>query len=329
MAAEICAWKKPDMKEIQNVTIVGAGTMGHSLAQVFAQSGYKVRLNDVQEEILSKAKGMIAANLQTLVELGFLEQKDAAATLSRILTTPQIEEAGRDADFVIEAIIEDQDAKKEIFKTLDRICPDPAILASNTSYLDIFKFVETRRPDKVLITHWFAPPHIVPLVEIVHGPQTSSETIQAIKALMIKVGKMPIVISKFLPGFIANRLQSALSREVLFLLDNGYATPEDIDKATKTSFGLRMPIVGLVKRFDFAGLDFSQKVLRNHQYEPPQGMDRSPSIDRLVSQGKLGVKTGAGFYEYGGRSTEEIMRERDIKLIKLREFLKDLGEAPE
>jgi len=189
--------------------------------------------------------------------------------------------------------------------------------------------VETRRPDKVLITHWFAPPHIVPLVEIVHGSQTSSETIQAIKALMIKVGKMPIVISKFLPGFIANRLQSALSREVLFLLDNGYATPEDIDKATKTSFGLRMPIVGLVKRFDFAGLDFSQKVLRNHQYEPPQGMDRSPSIDRLVSQGKLGVKTGAGFYEYGGRSTEEIMRERDIKLIKLREFLKDLGEAPE
>ena len=314
------------MKEIQNVTIVGAGTMGHSLAQVFAQRGYKVRLNDVQEEILSKAKRLIAANLQTLVELGFLEQEDAAATLSRILTTSRIEEAGRDADFVIEAITEDQNAKKEIFKILDRICPRPAI---NTSYLDIFKFVETRRPDKVLITHWFAPPHIVPLVEIVHGSQTSSETIQAIKALMIKVGKMPIVISKFLPGFIANRLQSALSREVLFLLDNGYATPEDIDKATKTSFGLRMPIVGLVKRFDFAGLDLSQKVLRNHQYEPPQGMDRSPSIDRLVSQGKLGVKTGGGFYEYGGRSTEEIMRERDIKLIKLREFLKGLGEMPE
>jgi 3-hydroxyacyl-CoA dehydrogenase len=181
LAAEICAWKKSDMKEIQNVTIVGAGTMGHSLAQVFAQSGYKVRLNDVQEEILSKAKGLIAANLQTLVELGFLEQKDAAATLSRILTTPRIEEAGRDADFVIEAIIEDQNAKKEIFKTLDRVCPDPAILASNTSYLDIFKFVETRRPDKVLITHWFAPPHIVPLVEIVHGSQTSSETIRQSK----------------------------------------------------------------------------------------------------------------------------------------------------
>jgi 3-hydroxybutyryl-CoA dehydrogenase len=316
-------------KEIRNVTIVGAGTMGHSLAQVFAQSGCTVWLNDVQENILSKAKSLIASNLKTLAELGIFPGKEVAPALGRVRTTTRIEEAGREADFVIEAIIEDVDAKKEMFATLDRVCPAQTILASNTSYLDIFKFVETRRPDKVLITHWFAPPHIVPLVEIVRGPQTSPETVQVVKDLMIKAGKKPIVISKFLPGFIANRLQSALNREVLFLMDNGYATPEDIDEATKTSFGLRMPIVGLVKRFDFAGLDLSQKVLRNRQYEPPQGMDRSPSIDRLVSQGKLGVKTGGGFYEYGGRSTEEIMRERDIKLIKLREFLKGLGEMPQ
>ena len=222
--------------------------------------------------------------------------------------------------------MEDAAVKKEMFATLDRFCPGHAILASNTSYLDIFKFVETRRPDKVIITHWFAPPHIVPLVEIVRGPQTSAETVEAVKDLMIRVGKKPIVISKFLPGFIANRLQSALNREVLFLLDNGYAGPEDIDEATKASFGLRMPIVGLVKRFDFTGLDLTQKVLRNRQYTPPPDIDRSPSVDRLVAQGKLGVKTGSGFYEYGGRSSEEIMKERDIKLIKLRELLKELGE---
>ena len=316
-------------KEIRNITIMGAGTMGHSLAQVFAQSGYTVWLNDINETILSKAKSLITSNLKTLVELGVFPEKEMAPALGRIRTTARIEEAGRETDFVIEAIVEDVAAKKEVFRTLDMVCPARTILASNTSYLDIFKFVETRRPDKVLITHWFAPPHIVPLVEIVLGPQTSQETAQVIKDLMMKVGKKPIVISKFLPGFIANRLQSALSREVLFLLDNGYATPEDIDEATKTSFGLRMPIVGLVKRMDFAGLDLSQKVLRNRQYEPPQGMDRSPSIDRLVSQGRLGVKTGSGFYEYEGRSTEEIMRERDIKLIKLREFLKNLGEMPQ
>lgn len=314
------------LNEIRNVTIVGAGTMGHSLAQVFAQAGFAVLLNDVKPEILEKAGSLIASNLKTLVELRLISEEDAAAAGNRIRTTASLEEAGREADFVIEAVVEDAGVKKEMFAALDRICPAHAILASNTSYLDIFKFVETGRPDKVVITHWFAPPHIVPLVEIVRGPRTSAETVEKMKDLMIRAGKKPIVISKFLPGFIANRLQSALNREVLFLLDNGYAGAEDLDEATKASFALRMPILGLVKRFDFTGLDLTQKILRNRQYTPPPDIDRSPSVDRLVAQGKLGVKSGSGFYEYGGRSPEEIMKERDIKLIRLRELLKELGE---
>ena len=314
------------MDKIRNVTIVGAGTMGHSLAQVFAQEGYNVWLNDITEKILAKAKSLIASNLQTFVEMGLLEKTQSDIILNRIHTTPKIEDAGKNADFVIEAIIEDEAAKKEMFKTLDKVCPPKAILASNTSYMDIFKFVETKRPDKVLITHWFAPPHIVPLVEIVRGPATSQETVDVVKALIVAVGKKPIVISKFLPGFIANRLQSALGNEVLFLLDNGYASAEDIDTATKASFGLRMPILGLVKRMDFTGLDLSQKILSNATYQIPTQKTKSKTVDQLVAQGKLGVKTGSGYYEYGGRSTEEIMKERDIKLIKLREFLKELGE---
>ena len=314
------------MDKIRKVTIVGAGTMGHSLAQVFAQEGYNVWLNDITEKILAKAKSLIASNLQTFVEMGLLEKSQPDIILKRIHTTPKVEEAGKNADLVIEAIIEDEAAKKEMFKTLDRVCPPTAILASNTSYMDIFKFVETKRPDKVLITHWFAPPHIVPLVEIVRGPATSQETVDVVKALIVAVGKKPIVISKFLPGFIANRLQSALGNEVLFLLDNGYASAEDIDTATKASFGLRMPILGLVKRMDFTGLDLSQKILSNATYQIPAQKTKSKTVDQLVAQGKLGVKTGSGYYEYGGRSTEEIMKERDIKLIKLREFLKELGE---
>ena len=314
------------MNEIRNVTIVGAGTMGHSLAQVFAHGGYKVWLNDINEGILSKARSLVASNLKTLTELGFLEKGQEAPILGRIQTTTKIEEAGKAADLVIEAIIEDEAAKKEIFRKLDKVCPPGAILASNTSHMDIFKFVETSRPEKVLITHWFAPPHIVPLVEIVRGPKTSQETVDTVKALLLDLGKKPIVITKFLPGFIANRLQSALGNEVFHLLDNGYATAEDIDTAAKASFALRMPILGLVKRMDFTGLDLIQKVRRNATYKvPPQRME-SKSVDTLVEQGKLGVKTGGGFYEYGGRSTEEIMKERDIKLIKLREFLKGLGE---
>jgi 3-hydroxybutyryl-CoA dehydrogenase len=206
------------------------------------------------------------------------------------------------------------------------VCPAHAILASNTSYLNIFEFVETNRPEKVLITHWYAPPHIIPLVEIVCGPRTSPETAETVRSLMLQLGKKPIVITKFLPGFIANRLQAALTQEVLFLIDNGYATPEDIDEAAKNSFALRTPILGLVKRFDFTGLDLTQKILRNRQYEPPRLTDRSPTVDALVAQGKLGAKTGSGFYDYGSRTTEEIMKERDLKLLKLREFLERLGE---
>ncbi|NWF56353.1 MAG: 3-hydroxyacyl-CoA dehydrogenase family protein [Syntrophaceae bacterium] len=314
------------MNEIRNVAIIGAGTMGHSLAQVFAEGGYKVWLNDLKDEILDRSKRLISSNLDTLVEMGYLKKSQKEPILGRIHTTVSLEEAGKNSDFVIEAIVEDQAAKKEMFARLDKVCPPGAILASNTSYMDIFKFVETKRPDRVLITHWFAPPHIVPLVEIVKGPQTSPEVVDTVKALMIRVGKKPIVITKFLPGFIANRLQSALGNEVFNLLDQGYASPEDIDTATKASFALRMPVLGLVKRMDFTGLDLTQKILSNQTYKVPPQNPKSKTVDQLVSQGKLGVKSGSGYYEYGGRSTEEIMKERDMKLIKLREFLKEMGE---
>lgn len=314
------------MTPIKTVAVVGAGTMGHALAQVFAQGGHPVWLADLDEAVLAAARRMIASNLSTLVETGAFPQEEVPAALGRIRTTTRIEEAGREADFVIEAVIEDIDTKKELFQTLDRVCPAHAILASNTSYLNIFEFVETNRPEKVLITHWFAPPHVVPLVEIVRGPRTSRATADTVLELMRQLGKKPILIDKFLPGFIANRLQSALTQEVLFLMDNGYATAEDIDTAAKNSFALRTPIVGLVKRFDFAGLDLTQKILRNRQYAPPPPVDRSPSVDRLVSEGKLGAKTGCGFYDYGRRTTEEITKERDLKLIRLREFLKEIGE---
>jgi 3-hydroxybutyryl-CoA dehydrogenase len=314
------------MNAIRNVTIVGAGTMGHSLAQSFAQAGYGVRLYDLSDEILGKAERLIASNLRTLAEAGLLDAGAQITTLNRIRTTTDIDEAGEHADFVIEAASEDAMVKKEIFRTLDKVCPPGAILASNTSYLDIFQFVETGRPDKVLITHWFAPPHLIPLVEIVRGPRTSQETVDSIRELLIAMGKRPIVISKFLPGFIANRLQSALTNEVLHLLDNGYATPEEIDMAVKCGFGLRIPILGVVKRMDYAGLDLTQRFVANAQYQPPARRTSSKTVDALVSRGRLGVKSGNGFYEYGGRTPEEIMKERDLKLIRLTEFLTEMGE---
>lgn len=300
--------------------------MGHSLAQAFAQTRYRVCLTDIRKDALDLAEKLITSNLRTLVESAFLDKSQQDPVLHRIQMTTKIEEACRHADFVIEAISEDKDAKKELFRRMDAICPPETILASNTSYLDIFQFIETSRPGKVLITHWFAPPHIIPLVEIVRGPETSQETVDRVRALLIDAGKKPLVISKFLPGFIVNRLQSALTQEVLHLLDNGYATPEDIDAATKAGFGLRLPILGLVKKMDYTGLDLTQKILTNAVYVPPPRLTRSKTIDQLVSQGRLGVKARGGYYDYGDSSPEEIMKERDVKLLKLREFLEEMGE---
>ena len=312
---------------MNNVAIIGAGTMGHSLAQVFAQGGYQVTLNDVSEEILEQAHRLIASNLETLCQAGLFDPAEKSGVLEeRITYTTDLATAVAASELVIEAIVEVPEAKKELFSDLDRLSPPEAILASNTSYLDIYQFVETKRPGKVIITHWFAPPHIVPLVEIVPGPHTTPETVTTVKKVLDDLGKKTIVLKKFLPGFIANRLQAALGLEVYHLLDNGYATPEDIDMATKASFGLRIPILGLVKRVDFAGLDLAQRVLRNKSYTPPTVRGRSEVVDSMVSEGRLGVKTGKGFYDYGGSPIEEILRKRDLKLLKLREFLTDLGE---
>jgi len=312
---------------MKNVAIIGAGTMGHSLAQVFALGGYRVFLNDVSEKALEQARTLIASNLDTLCEAGLSDPAEKTAVLEeRIDLTTDLTGAVAPSELVIEAIIEDPDAKKDLFCKLDRFAPPEAILASNTSYLDIYQFVETKRPGKVIITHWFAPPHIIPLVEIVPGPHTTLETVATVKEAIDALGKQTIVLKKFLPGFIANRLQAALSQEVNHLLDNGYATPEDIDRATKASFGMRLPILGLVKRLDFTGLDLVQKILANKSYTPPPVKGNSEVVDSMISQGRLGVKTGKGIYDYGDSSIEEILRDRDLKLLKLREFLTELGE---
>lgn len=310
---------------MKKVAVIGAGTMGHCIAMIFAQAGYQVGLNDTSDEILGRAKSLIAANLETQAEAGLFDLAESSTVLGRIKYTNDLAAAVTDADLVIEAVFEEAGVKEEIFRRLDQAAPPGAILASNTSYLDIYKFLKSSRPDKVIIAHWFAPPHIVPLVEIVPGPETSEETISTTKEILEKLGKETIVLRKFLPGFIINRLQAALKLEALHLLDNGYISGEDMDKAVKNSLALRMPIVGLVQRFDFTGLDLTQQSLINKSYLPPEVKDHSVVLEELIAKGRKGVKNGKGFYDYGGRTTEEILHERDLKLFNLRSFLEELN----
>ncbi|MCK5553095.1 MAG: 3-hydroxyacyl-CoA dehydrogenase family protein, partial [Deltaproteobacteria bacterium] len=233
------------MDLIKRILVVGAGTMGHSLAQTFAQGGYSVALVDAKGEILDRAIGLIASNLRTLEDLKLLGKREGRKIIERIHPLTSLEEGARDADLAIEAIFEEPGAKEELFGRLERFCPPRTILASNTSYLNIFEFKTLKRLEKIIITHWYAPPHIIPLVEVVKGPRTSRETVETMKNLLVKLGKKPVVVDRYIPGFIVNRLQRALAREIFHLLDNGYATAEDIDTAAKASLGVRIPILGV------------------------------------------------------------------------------------
>jgi len=306
---------------IKRILVVGAGTMGHSIAMVFAQGGYEVDLVDVKEEALHKGLGMIDSNLQTLKEAKLIDSSAIPRILSRIHVSTTLD-VGEKSDLVVEAISEDRKAKKDLFHALDQICPRKTILTSNTSYLNIFGFLRTSRPEKTLIAHWYAPPHLIPLVDVVRGPKTSKETVETVKTLLLKLGKRPVVMRKSIPGYIVNRLQRAMAREIFHLLDGGYASPEEIDLAVKSSLGIRIPVVGVVQRYDFAGLDLALTFERNPSIHLVSTDHRPKTLINLVNKGYLGVKSGRGFYDYSSRAVSEVLRDRDIKLIEFMKFLK-------
>ncbi len=312
--------------DIKRALVVGAGTMGYSLALTFAKGGFDVLLVDRESQILLNARKLIASALETLKQAGLITDGEIRKAISRIKISTNLVEAAREADLVIEAATENPSIKKDIFHLLDMNCPKHTILASNTSYLNIFDIAETGRPDKVLIAHWFAPPHIIPLVEIIAGDKTSSETVETVKEVLEKLGKKPLVLNRYIPGFLVNRIQRAIQREVFYLLENNYVSIEDIDTALKASLGIRLPIVGVLQSMDFAGLDLHYAARKTTPIElaPHSGLPKI--IEQKVKRGELGVKTGKGLYDYSGRSTEEVLRERDLKYLRILGVLEEAKE---
>jgi len=313
-----------DVKDVKKVAVVGAGTMGPGLAQVFACAGHSVSLYSRSEATLEKAMSVAAANMQTFVGHGLLSEDDVSAALARITTTQSVAEAGADASLVIESIAENLEAKRAVFDELDRACPDDAIFTSNTSYLNIYQVVPERRLPNTVIAHWFAPPQIIPLVEVVKGEKTSDETVELVVELLKKVDRVPVVMEKFVPGFCINRFLRIIGREVFFLLDNGYMTAEQLDLAVKASIIPRAMVLGFVQRYDFTGLDLSLNNLKNSDFlEPP--IDNSPSsLVEHVDKGEMGVKSGKGFFDYSDRDLREVLKTRDDALIDVFNQSKDL-----
>ena len=306
-----------DPQNVKRVAVIGAGVTGHSIAQVFAQAGIPVHLVDLNNELLVRALKLVKSNLQTLAEYGRVSSQEIPAILERIRPMTDLESAVNEVDFVLEAVAEIPEVKKKIFAQMEAASPDQAVLASNTSGLEIFKIIEVKDPSRVVVTHWFAPPHIIPLVEVVPGPATAPGVLQFAATLMERIGKKPLVMKQFVKRFIVNRIQNAMISAAMEMMRNGWATPDQIDLAVKTSLGIRLPIVGVVQSLDFTGLNLVYDIAKS------SGTD-NPLIEEKVKQGHLGASTSKGIYDYGGRSEEEILRKRDLLYLKMLDFLENL-----
>jgi 3-hydroxybutyryl-CoA dehydrogenase len=286
-------------EDVRSVAVVGFGVMGTGIAQVFAQAGFNVIARDVSEAGLKRGLEVIRGGpfgLQKAVEKGRLKKEEAEAALARIKVTTSLEEAARDADLVVEAIFENLELKKALFKELDEKCPKHAVLASNTSTLSITALAgATKRPDRVVGMHFFNPVPVMKLVEVVRGLATSDETVQLIKDLAVKLGKTPVVV-KDVPGFIANRLALPYLAEAMRAYEQGIASAQDIDTAMK--LGYNMPM-GPLELLDLIGLDTTLDVLESIYRETNDPKYAPPVILRqMVRAGWTGRKSGRGFYDY-------------------------------
>lgn len=304
---------------VERVLVVGAGAMGESIAQQFAQAGMVVSLVDVHGEALPRAVRQAGTNLAQLEKFGLLSESPAAiqARIEPHLlgSLEEIALHADNADFVIEVVPEKIELKRRIFSILDA-CGKGRILASNTSTLSITDICEgMTSSERVVGVHFFYPAHIVPLVEIHGGSNTSEETIQIAKQLMRRIGKQPIVIRKVMPGFIVNRMQAAFNREVIHMLEQGVATAEELDMAAKACFGFRLACLGPLEIHDLNGLDVVYNSWR--QTRPTLCNDTAPSVSvaEKVEKGELGAKTGKGWYDYRGKSRQEILFESNEKLL--------------
>ncbi|MEW6275429.1 MAG: 3-hydroxyacyl-CoA dehydrogenase [Bacillota bacterium] len=281
--------------EIQKIAVIGAGIMGQGIAHVCALGGFSVNLNDISEEILEQAKTIIEENLKKGVERGKVKPADAESVLKRINLVTDLHTAVSDVDLVIEAVPEVLELKLKVFQELDQYCPEHTILATNTSAKSITEIAAaTKRPQKVIGLHFFNPPHIMKLVEIVCGLETDEETYRLSEAACRQMGKETVKVNEF-PGFVTSRINALIGNEAFLMLQEEVASAEDIDKAIK--LGLNHPM-GPFEMIDLVGLDTRLKVLEYLHETLGDRFRPSPLMVKYVKAGRLGRKTGKGVYDY-------------------------------
>ncbi|MBK1658489.1 3-hydroxyacyl-CoA dehydrogenase family protein [Paracraurococcus ruber] len=307
------------------VAVIGAGTMGHALALVFALGGHRVRLTDSNPATLAKAQGLMETALATLVQGGEAPADWTSGHLAQAVTRHEsLEEAVDGAELIVEAIIEVPEAKRALYERLDACAPPDAILASNTSHLDVFPLIPKARQRRAMIAHWYTPPYLVDLVDMIPGPDCEPATFEQVFGMLKDMGKQPLGLKKFVPGYVANRIQAAIGLEVQHLLDEGVATAPEIDAAIIHGLALRLPILGFYAKADFTGLALMQAVMANRSYTAPEPRGSSPALDRLVAEGRTGVLAGAGYYGWPGDAAA-LFEARDRRLIALKQAMRQIG----
>lgn len=307
-----------------NMLVVGGGTMGHGIALTFAVNGFKTAIVDTSNEKLEEARQKIAANLETLVQFGEVTRTAADQAKALLTYTVKLEDVAPSADFVSEAIFESPEVKRPVYARLDKLCKPDCILSSSTSALNIFDIAQVANPERLIIAHWFNPPHIMPLVEVVKGPRTSDDTVEKVMLLLKQVGKSPALIKQYIPGFIINRLSSALSREASYMITQGWVTAEDIDNAISSTYGLRYPFEGHMQLYDYVGWDVVLNVSRTMTPELCSSTGTNPLASKLVEEGRLGVKVGKGLADYSNVDIAKMQRDRVMNILKMRQAVKAL-----
>jgi 3-hydroxybutyryl-CoA dehydrogenase len=314
------------VEEIRNIGVIGAGLMGHGIAQVFARKGYKVKLFDNDPGVLRSAPERIRNNLQTLLEMGLVESREIEDCLKYVHLSHTLTEMCDGVELTIEAVSENLALKRAIFLELERLTPPQTILCTNTSGISIRLISEKLRfKERVIGTHFWNPPHIVPCVEVIRSQFAADDVFHTVLELMKRVGKEPVRVLKDVPGFLGNRLQHALWREAISLVEKGIAEPEDIDRVVKYGFGLRLPFLGPLETADLAGLDLTYDI---HQYlfsDLENQSTPSPLLKKLVDQKTIGVKTKEGFYHWTDESIKQIIQQRDKALLRITEVIKGLN----
>lgn len=309
--------------QIKRIGIAGAGIMGSSMGQIFACKGYTVVVYDLFKKALAPAEEHIKNALDAMIEKREITPQDKTDTMNRLSFSDDIN-CFKDCDLVVECVVENMDIKHKFYGQLSEIVSEKAIIASNTSGLSITKIAEkVKNPERFAGMHWFNPPHLIPLIEIIKGDKTSDETAKILYDISEKIDKKPVTVNKDVPGFIANRIQLAVMRECVYMLENGIGSAEDIDKCMKYALGFRYACIGPFEVVDFGGLDTFYHVA-NYLWEDLSDAKKPYGLfKKLVEENHLGVKSKRGFYDYSGDKDKKALARRDKLFLTLKEALKD------